>query len=73
MNKPQNQKTVERELRDTIEIGNKIVSFYEEVLEAQTERIEALEKQNANLSRLVRESKELLKGVLTTPLRSVVN
>ena len=61
MNKPQNQETVERELRDTIEIGNKIVSFYEEVLEAQTERIEALEKQNANLSRLVRESKELLK------------
>lgn len=73
MKKPHNQETIERELRDTLEIGNKVVSFYEEVLEAQTERIEALEKQNANLMRLVAESKELLKGVLTTPLRSVVN
>lgn len=73
MSKPQNQEAVERELRDTLEIGNKIVSFYEEVMEAQTERIEALEKQNANLSRLLKESKELLNGVLTTPLRSVVN
>jgi len=73
MNKPQNQEGIERELRDTIEIGNKIVSFYEEVMDAQTERIEALEKQNLKLIRLVKESKELLKGVLTTPLRSVVN
>ena len=73
MKKTHNQETIERELRDTLEIGNKVVSFYEEVLEAQTERIEALEKQNANLMRLVAESKELLKGVLTTPLRSVVN
>ncbi len=73
MKKTHNQETIERELRDTLEIGNKVVSFYEEVLEAQTERIEALEKQNANLTRLVAESKELLKGVLTTPLRSVVN
>lgn len=73
MKRPHNQETIERELRDTLEIGNKVVSFYEEVLEAQTERIEALEKQNANLTRLVAESKELLKGVLTTPLRSVVN
>lgn len=73
MNKPHNQEAIQRELRDTIEMGNKIVSFYEEVLEAQTERIEALEKQNLKLMRLVKESKELLKGVLTTPLRSVVN
>lgn len=73
MNKPNNNEAIERELRGTIEMGNKIVSFYEEVLEAQTERIEALERQNGNLLRLVNESKELLKGVLGTPLRSVVN
>lgn len=73
MKKNENQRTMETGIRDTIETANSIVAFYEDVIAHHTEKARALEAENTRLQRLVLESKDLLKAVLSTPTRSLIN
>ena len=66
-------KSDEMEVIETLETANKIIDFYEELLSTQSGKLAALEAENSKLQELLTESKELLKDVLRTPTRSVIN
>lgn len=66
-------KKLANELKETLDIANRIVDFYEEVLEQQFLKIELLETENRKLTLLLRDSKELLKGALKIPKSSLPN
>lgn len=61
------------ELKETLDIANRIVDFYEEVLEQQNVKIELLETENKKLISLLKDSKDLLKGALKIPKRNLFN
>lgn len=66
-------KKLTNELNETLDIANRIVDFYEEVLEQQNVKIELLETENRKLFVLLNESKDLLKGALKIPKRNLLN
>ena len=67
------QTEAQRELNETLELSNKVVSFFEEFIDAQNEKIAALEVETKRLGALLNESKDLLRVALGTPKRSIVN
>lgn len=66
-------KKLTNEFKETLDIANRIVDFYEEVLEQQNIKIEFLEAENKKLILLLRDSKELLNGALKIPKRNLLN
>lgn len=66
-------KKLTNELKETLDIANRIVDFYEEVLAQQNVKIEFLETENRKLILLLGDSKDLLKGALKIPKRNLLS
>jgi hypothetical protein len=61
------------EIEETIRLANSIVKFYEDVLAVHVDKTSMLEAENARLQQLIGESKDLLKAVLVSPKRGIIN
>lgn len=66
-------KKLANELKETLDIANRIVDFYEEVLGQQNVKIEFLETETRKLILLLGNSKDLLKSALKIPKRNPLN
>ena len=67
------EEKLRNELREAVELSNKIISFHDEVIEYKTRQVEALEKENRNLSQLVLHASDLLKLLLLSSERYMVH
>lgn len=69
----ENEEKLKAELRDTIELSNKIIDFHDEVMESKTLQVQFLESENQKLSKMVHEASKLLKIALKSSANNIVN
>lgn len=67
------EEKLKEELRDTIELSNKIIDFHDEVMESKTKQVEFLETENKRLFNMVLEASKLLKIALKTSASNIIN
>ena len=69
----ENEEKLKAELRDTIELSNKIIDFHDEVMESKTLQVQFLESENQKLSKMVLTASKLLKVALKSSASNIVN
>ena len=63
----------ENEIKETLDLANKVVSLYEELISTHSLRIQRLEAENAVMAGFLKEAEGLLRATLQMPKRSLIN
>ena len=65
--------SLKEEIKETIAISNKIIGFYEELIEAQNEQIESLQCEVKGLQSKIVEARILLRDTFKTQHFGIIN